>query len=173
MVTRPLASASPFNLKAAQDAITALLQAQPELGEDEILRADMIEGQTSAFEFMSMIVRKIGAIQANAAGLADYIGELQERKSRFEQHEEALRGLIMKVMNTAELKKAILPEATLSMRAGVQRVEIINERELPEEYFRIKKEPDKTRIKAVLNTGNYVPGAALSNAEPVLAILVR
>jgi hypothetical protein len=162
-----------LDLKYIQDEITQLLLAHPELEEDDVLRADTIEGQTGAFEFLSGIVRKIGATQATAGGTADYIGELQERKARLERREHALRSLIFKVMNTAELKKAELPEATLSIRNGSPKVVIVNEREIPGEFMRIKKEPDKTLIKAALAAHEHVPGAALSNAEPTLAILTK
>jgi len=159
--------------KSIVDEITALLLANPELDEDEVLRADMIEGSTGAFEFLSTIVRKIGATQAIATGTAEYIGELQERKARLERREYSLRGLIAKVMNSAGLTKAELAEATVSIRAGVPRVVITNEHEIPREFLRIKTEPDKTKIKAAINAGEAVPGATLSNAEPTLAIHVK
>src|SRR5215472_11715987 len=156
--------------KSIVDEITALLLANPELDEDEVLRADMIEGSTGAFEFLSAIVRKIGATQAIATGTAEYIGELQERKARLERREHSLRGLIAKIMNSAAIKKAELAEATVSIKAGVPKVLIINEAEIPREFLRIKTEPDKTKIKAAIQAHEHVPGAALSNSEPVLAI---
>lgn len=162
-----------LDLKYIQDEITQLLIAYPELEEDDVLRADSIEGETRAFEFLSSIVRKIGATQAIASGTADYIGELHERKARLERRELALRALIFKVMNTAELKKAELAEATLSIRAGVPKVVIVNEQEIPNEFMRIKKEPDKTLIKAALSAHEYVAGTALSNAEPTLSIRTK
>jgi hypothetical protein len=118
-------------------------------------------------------VRKIGSTKALAGGTADYIGELQERKARLERREHALRSLIGKVMNTAELRKAELPEATTSISAGRQKVVIVNEQEIPKDFLRIKTEPDKTRIGAALTAHEHVPGCALSNAEPVLRILVK
>lgn len=162
-----------LDLKYVQDEITSLLIAHPEMDEDEVLRADSIEGETKAFEFLSRIVRLIGATQALAGGTADYIGELQERKARLERREHALRGLIFKVMNTAEIKKAELPEATISVRTGSPKVVIMNEKEIPQEFLRIKSEPDKLKIKAALSAHEYVPGAALSNSEPTLAIIVK
>jgi hypothetical protein len=162
-----------LDLKATVDAITALLLANPELDEDEVLRGDMVEGETGAFEFMSRIVRLIGATQAIAAGTADYIGELQERKARLERREHSLRTLITKVMNAAAISKAELPEGTISIRPGAPKVVIINEQEIPIEFMRIKKEPDKLRIKAALSAGENVQGTALSNAEPHLAIHVK
>ena len=153
-----------------QQQIAALLLAHPELEEDEQLRADMIEGVTDTFEFLAAIVRKIGATQAIAAGTAEYIGQLQERKARLERREYVLRQLIHKVMDAGHLTKAELPEATLSIRNGVPKVVIVNEHEIPDQYMRIRKEPDKTAIKNAMKYGNYIPGAAISNAEPTLQI---
>jgi hypothetical protein len=162
-----------FDLIYLQQEITALLLAHPELAEDDVLRADSIEGQTGAFEFLSRIVRKIGATKALRDGTIEYRNELDERIARLERREYALRALIFKVMNTAELKKAELAEATLSIRAGQQKVVVVNEDELPEEFIRVKREPDKVRIKAALTAHEQVPGAALSNAEPLLAITIK
>ncbi len=162
-----------LDLHYVQQEIAQLLLCHPELDEDDVLRSDSIEGQTTAFEFLSSIVRLIGSTAAIASGTADYIGELQERKSRLERREAALRSLIFKVMNTAELKKVELPEATLSVRNGQRKVVIVNEHEIPDEYMRVKKEPNKTAIKAVMEAGAHVAGAALSNSEPTLAIRVK
>jgi len=162
-----------LDTKTVQDEITSLLLAYPELEEDEVLRADMIEGQTSTFEFLSSVVRKIGSTKALAGGTAEYIGELQERKARLERRDQALRSLISRIMNTAELRKAELAEATLSISAGRPKVMVINEREVPKEFLRVKTEPDKNRIGAALTAHEHVPGCALSNAEPVLRIIVK
>jgi hypothetical protein len=170
---RTISQDTRLDFKMVADAITLLLRDNPELDEDEVLRTDMIEGATSAFEFMSDLVRKIGSTQAIARGTADYIGDLQERMARLERREYSLRGLIAKVMNAAAISKAELPEATLSIRAGVPRVVIVEERDIPDEFMRIKKEPDKLRIKAAISAHEHVPGAMMSNPEPVLAIHVK
>lgn len=159
--------------KYIQDEITALLLQHPELAEDEVLRADSIEGETGAFEFLSSIVRKIDATKMLTDGTATYIEELRGRKARFERRQEALRALMMKIMNAANLRKAELAECTLSIRVNGPKVLIINDAEIPDEFMRIKKEPDKIRIKAAMMANKNVPGCALSNSEPSLAILVR
>lgn len=159
--------------KYVQDEITALLLAHPELAEDEVLRADSIEGETGAFELLSSIVRKIDATKALAGGTADYIEELRGRRARLERREVALRDFIMKIMNTANLRKAELAEATLSIRASQPKVLIINDAEIPDEFMRVKKEPDKLRIRAAMVAHENVPGCVLSNGEPSLAILVK
>jgi len=161
-----------LNVAQVQAEISGLLAAHPELLEDEVLREDMVQGSTSAFELLSELVRKIGATQAIASGTADYIGELQQRKARLERREHALRGFIMKIMQTADLKRAELPEATLSIRQGTPKVIIYNENEITPDFLRQRTEVDKSKIRAALIAGEFVPGASLSNAEPSLMVRV-
>lgn len=162
-----------LNSKYVQDEITALLLAYPELDQDEVLRADMLEGSTHLDEFLSNVLRKIGATQAIIEGTKAYVVEIQERKSRMERREYALRSLIHKVMDTAGLRKRELAEATVSIRAGQPKVIVIEEGLIPDEFMRIRKEPDKTRIKAAITACERVPGCELSNADDTLAIYVR
>lgn len=160
-----------MNPKQIRDEITALLLAWPELAEDEILRADMIEAETDMFSFLSVVVRRIGDTKTLAAATAEYIAELRQRIERLERREYGLRSLIAKVMTTADLRKVELPEATLSLRQGPPKVIITNENEIPAEFFRVKREPVKSLIRAALAAHEHVPGAVLSNPETVLAII--
>ena len=159
--------------KTVRDQITNLLLVYPELNDDEILRLDMIEGETEAFEFLSRVVRSINNAQVTKTGLSHYIDALNERQERFGHRIDVLRKFAKQVMDSANIKKAELPEATLSIRNGSPKVIITNEHELPKEFLRVKTEPDKTRIKAALAAGENVSGAALSNSETTLAILIR
>ena len=159
-----------FNVAQVQAEISGLLAAHPELLEDEVLREDMVQGSTSAFELLSELVRKIGATQAIASGTSEWIGQLQERKARLERREHALRGFIMKIMQTAELKRAELAEATLSIRQGTPKVVIYNENEITPEFIRTTTVPDKQKIRAALLAKEFVPGCSLDNAGPQLQI---
>jgi hypothetical protein len=178
MVAAGMTTSNNLDPRYVQQEITALLVAYPELESDEVLRADSIEGQTTAFEFLSRIVRLIFNVRITTIGTAALIKELQERKARFEQHEERLKSLIIKVMNTAELGRkgnpVRLPEATLSIRDGVGHVIIVNEHEIPAEFMRYPEpEPDKVAIRAALANGGHVLGTVLSNPEPVLNLRVK
>lgn len=157
---------------SVRQEIANLMLAYPELAEDEVLRADMIEGETSVHDFLSYVVRRIGERQALANGIADYAKDIGERKARVERGVEALRSLIFKIMNDAQLRKVELPEATLSVRAVPPKVIITDEAALPEQFFKIKREPDKTAIKECLATG-VVPGAELSNGSETISIRIK
>jgi Siphovirus Gp157 len=153
--------------------IEALLAQYPELAEDEVLRADMFEGETD----LTGILRDLEAQRQHADALEDAIGEtikqLTMRCGRFQRRQDALRAMMLALLQTAQLRKVELPEATLSIRSAPARVIIHDEAELPEVYWRIKREPDKVKIKEALVTAAVVPGASLSNSPDTLAIRVK
>src|SRR5690554_1634654 len=106
-----------FDAAEISRQIDQLIVLYPEMAEDEILRGDMIEAETDAFEFLSKIVRMIGENKTLAVATAAYAQEIRDRLDRINRREDALRDLLMKVMVSADIKKAELPEATISVRA--------------------------------------------------------
>lgn len=150
--------------------IGLLLAEYPELSDDDALRADMIEGSTSAPEFLSMLVNLIGDTNSQVVAIDERKKELDRRQARFELRKEAYRVFVRRVMDAAELRKLELPEATLSIKAGPRAVVITNEAAIPQEFMRIKVEPDKAKIKQAINDGGFVLGAEMSNSQDVLQI---
>lgn len=154
--------------------IDNLLVQCPELADDEILRTDMIEGETDAFEFLRLVERKRQDACAMAGGIAGNIAELELRQARFERREQAMRDLHKKIMEAANLKKVELPEATLSLRNGSQK--LIGESDpemLPREFQKISYKEDRAAIKAALDAGRTLAGYSLSNGEPTIAIRTK
>jgi hypothetical protein len=80
---------------------------------------------------------------------------------------------MFKLMTHAGLRRVVLPEATLSIRAGQPRVIITDEAALPPDCVRVRTEPDKVAIKDRLMRGEPVPGATLSNSESVLSVRTK
>jgi hypothetical protein len=76
----------------------------------------------------------------------------------------------MKVMEAANLSKLVLPAATLSLRPTGPAVRILDDKKIPEAYWRVKREPNLVAIKAALLDGELVAGATLSNGGQTLAI---
>lgn len=151
--------------------IGALLTEYPSLIEDEELRTDMLEGETSLSEFASQLVREIGEIDAMAEGLATYRAELGNRIMRFEMRVDMRRELLLKLMELGHVSKLTLPEATVSVRAkprAIQGEPIVEE--LPDDLVVLKRSPDRKAIKAALEAGRAVPGCALDNGGVSLSI---
>jgi hypothetical protein len=148
----------------------------PELWEegDDQLLLDSLEGQTELNEALAAIVDRMREATSNAGGIALRMAELKARQDRFFAREQALRGLLFKLMSAAEVRKVELPEATLSLAAG--KPKLLGEADpdtLPDDLCRTKREPNKTAIKQALESGRTVPGFQLSNAEPHIMIRTR
>lgn len=153
--------------------IDNLLLQFPELLEDDVLRADMLEAETDLHDLIRMLERKRQEACSLAGAIASNIAELGVRQERFERREQAMRAAMFKLLQWADVRKLELPEATLSVRNGTQKVVITDETAIPEALMRVKREPDRIKIKEWLTTVIPVPGAYLSNAEPTLSIRTK
>jgi len=153
-----------------QQQISNLLLQVPELAEDDVLRADMIEAETEAHDLLRQLETIRRKATTMAAGIANTIVELEARLHRFERREESMRRIIFRIMELAHLRKVELPECTLFITAGQPKVLITDEAIIPDILCRISRTPDKARIKQMLKDGKEVRGATLSNSESHLTI---
>lgn len=150
-----------YDVTVLEREFADLVAAYPELAEDDELRADTIEGETDAYRVLGKIV----AIERDANTMLLAIGErandLAARKDRYTRRKDAMRALLLRLLKAADLNKVSLPEATVSVGKGRAGVEIVDESLLPDNVVKMKREPDKTAIKAALDAGDDVPGAVL------------
>jgi hypothetical protein len=150
--------------------IDTLLRENPELADDEELRKDCLEGETDAHKFLERMAAGIREDAALMNGIAELRTSLGERSDAAARRIEARRELAQKIMEAANLRKVVLPAATLSIRETGPAVRILDEKLIPEEFWRIKREPNRVAIKAALLDGGLVAGATLSNGGSTLAI---
>jgi hypothetical protein len=155
---------------ALRRTIERLLLDYPELADDEVLRADMLDGSTDIGDILTSLIHTIQDATALKEGTKARLDELKARGERFTRRTEFVRALIFKIMETARLKKLELAEATLSIRNNPQQVIGEDVDALPDALCRIKREPDKKKIRDTLLAGEAVPGWTLSNAPPSLMI---
>ena len=59
------------------------------------------------------------------------------------------------------------------LQKGGAKVEITAPDALPADYWRVKREPDKALVKALLAKGQNIPGAALVQSPPSLVITAK
>jgi Siphovirus Gp157 len=159
-----------MNLALVRQQIDNLLLAHPELAEDEFLRADMVEGETDAYDFLRLLERRRQDTEHMTEAIAANIAALNERKARLEWREEVLRKLMLEVMKTADLRKVELPEATISVHNGREKLVINDEASVPKELCYVKYTPNKTLIKAMLKGGTTLNWAAIITGEPGVTI---
>lgn len=150
-----------------------ILAAYPELADDEELRIDTLEGETDFTRIMSRLVRARNEKLAEAEGLGGYIADLGERKARQVRGADGVKALMLSLMSVADLPKLVLPEATISVTKPRVSVEVTDIDALPQGTFATVRQPDKTAIKAMLEAGEDIPGAALKESDPSLTIRVK
>lgn len=160
----------PIDFATLEREITTLVAAYPELAADDELRADMLAGSTETFEILNAIVSRMQDSKTMAAAVKERAKDMAERAARYQRREQAMRELAERVMRVADLRKVELPEATLSIRATPPAIVITDERELPDEYWRVTRAPDKAAIKDALKAGEFVPGVELSNGSESLSV---
>ena len=138
---------------------------------DEILFADMMEGEAPAHDIIARIADMIAEDTIMRVGIDLRIDDLCQRRARFEQRINAGKKAIGMVLRAAGLPKVILPEATWSVRDGKARLVVIDPEAVPFDMTRVKQEPDKTAINAA-----YENAAALPNwlaREPATDIITQ
>jgi hypothetical protein len=164
-----------FDVNLVRLQINNLLVQYPELAEDDVLRADCIEAETEAHEFLRAVETRRREAATMAGAIATNIAELELRQQRFVRREKSMRVLAQKVLEAAEVTAPIeLPEATYSLRKVAPSVQITDESALPNIACKFERKPDKTKIKELLQTEPFlVTGACMSNGGVALSIRTK
>ncbi len=159
--------------RAAYAALRGRLLAEdPTL--DEQTLADTLEGMTDLHEVVAAIVRGAVTDEALSDGLRNRIAQMEERLNGYENRAARRRVIARDVMVEAALKKITAPDLTISVRSGGASLLVTDEAMIPSNYW-VPREPrlDRQSVTADLKRGMSVPGATLSNSEPVLSVRTK
>ena len=152
----------------------ALLEADPQIRDDDALFADMLDGEGGdALDLLRTALRASLDAEAQARACKARIGQLAERQRRHEGRAAALQEAVHRAMRDLGIPRLRDAEFTASRREGGERVEVADPALLPEPYVRIRREPDKTALLAALKAGEAVPGAVLARGEETLSVRVK
>lgn len=141
--------------------------------DDERALLDAIEGETDAFELVSKVLRQCEADLGTAAIIGDQIAERQARKKRFVERAERARETIAAVMDAAGVTKIELPEATITSRTLLAKLEVNELVGVPDQFTVIKRVPDKKAIDATFSVTDEALPNWLSVVPPRPSIMVR
>ncbi len=98
------------------------------------------------------------------------IKDQQDRKRRFDARNERLRGIVFAALEALGIRKIEAHDLTVNAIAGRSSVILTDETLIPADYWRVKREPDRTKIAEDLKVGVVIPGCELSNALPTIQI---
>lgn len=141
-----------------------LLQANPELAQDEQTLLDTLEGATDLEDGLASVALSALEDEAFATALKGMIADMETRKSRFADRAQKRRELILWAMQEAGLKKIAKPAITLGLSNTAGKVVITDPDAVPDK-FKTPQDPkiDKKAIADAIKAEQDVPGAMIGN----------
>lgn len=162
-----------IDAKQVEADIHNLIALYPELEDDRQLFLDMLEGNTGLYEIAAKAVNLKADADAMADAIKSRISDLTGRKDRFARQAEAMRKIIKSLMDAAGQTKIVLPEATISIAKGREKIIVDDVGALAQGFFKLERIADREAIKAALDAGETIPGARIEPGQPTLTVRTK
>jgi hypothetical protein len=140
--------------------------------DDETLR-DTLEGISDLPDLIKEVVRSSLDDEGLVAALKSRLEQLQIRLDRFKARAEKKRDLACWAMGNAGIAKLQAEDFSVSLRHGAQRLEVVDEKMVPEEFLvPLPPRLDRASLLSKLKAGTTVPGAMLVYGLPHISVRV-
>lgn len=158
-----------------REVLTAcqVIQSLKEAGvhEDDPDFFELVENESDVLAMLRDMYRRARLEEAEAQAAKEVAKEIANHAARREAKAETLKGIILQTLSELGQKRLEAPEFTLSIVPGSIGIRgELDPEKLPDHLVRIKREPDKTAIKAALQAGEIVEGVYLGNGAPHLRV---
>lgn len=142
------------------------------VGDDETLKLNMLEGETGLFSIASKLLAANEDDEGFIEALEQQIGDRRVRKDRAELRIERRKTALTSLMDTAQITKLPLPEATVSLRTLLPRPKVVDADLLPPVFVieTIVRKPDLEAIKTAVGNGAEIPGVVMTNGSTSLSV---
>ena len=147
-----------------------LLAEYPDLADDAEALADTLDGLTEAGDVVASLVRRAREAEAFAAANKRLAKDYQERASYLELRSDRLRASALSLMEAMGEKKIKRPEFTVSITHTKGQLEVYDEDQLPEGFFKYRREVDRTALAAAAEPP---PGTRMTNGSSHLTVRVK
>lgn len=115
--------------------------------DDTDLLADMMEAETDLHALCGWAFRKMETEDGVVESLNEQISNRQTRRTRAKKRKDAMRELVLHLLNAADLDKVEIPEATFSRRKVAPKRVVVDKDMLPHEYVTFTIKPNMSAIK--------------------------
>lgn len=141
-------------------------------GDDERLFHDMLLGESDIDRVVQRIHDQLARDEEMLVGIKQRQDNLADRKRRIEHRRDMAKAFIGKVLRAAHLTKLELPEASYSVRDGKPTLTVVDNMAVPDEFCRVKTEPNKTVINEKFADADELPNW-LIRLSPTDVVTVR
>ena len=164
-----------MNMRANISLVAAMAEMLAPYRDDDEVYSDTLEGETNVMELLDGEIAAMQSDDALAEAIKAQEDALKIRRERISMRADAHKKNIKLILQHAVLQKAERPLATVSIRPGSLSVRIVEEADIPSQLMRekITRAPDKAAIKAQIEAGVEVPGAALERGEDTVSVRVK
>lgn len=142
------------------------------LDDDEQLKLDCLEGETSLFEIVRILLNLNEDDEGIIRALDQQIDERAIRIGRAKLRIERRKAAIASLMDCARTTKLPLPEATLSLRTLKPRPKVVDVNALPDAFVieETIRKPDTDAIAVAIESGTEIPGVVMTNGGSSLTV---
>lgn len=134
---------------------------------------DTIDGETDAMDILGKLIMAREDAKAHEAASKSVAEDYATRARRMVEKQRAIAKAIGQLLDAIGERKVAHPLGTVSRTAGTVSVEITDEASVPTQLCKITKSPDKTAIRAAIEAGEEIPGAALTRGPAGVSVRVR
>jgi hypothetical protein len=142
----------------------------PDISEDPEFLTDTLDGLSSLPEAIAATLRAGREDLVVAEALGKQIERLQARKARLVERADRRKALALWAMQESNRRRIDAPDFIAYITMGRSKVVIPDESAVPDEYMRIKKEPDRKKTGEDLRLGKDLSWASLSNPAPIIIV---
>jgi Siphovirus Gp157 len=141
---------------------------------DDQTLADTLEGLSDLPQMIEEIVRSSLDDETLMTGLKARLEVMGARLARLRARYLKKRALTAWAMGSTGLSKFEVPDFSVSLSPGVQRLVVSDEKTLPENFF-VPQEPrlDRQALAQALKDGQSHAGAALIFGDPFITVRVK
>lgn len=135
-----------------REAARALLaEVRDDIGDDEALLVTTIEGETGVGEAIDAALGRLIELKGLGEGIKDVLATVRSRLDRIEAQQQRIEAAIARTVAELALERFERKLATVGTAKVPDKVEISDESEIPESYFR-QPEPeiDRALLRAAL-----------------------
>lgn len=157
------------------EAVITLMQAAG-VGIDDPDFPKLFDAECDLMERLRRMLRAARETEAQSKALAEIMAEMCERKARLDTKAMGLRKVVKYAMEESGVKRLDAADFTATLTAGKPKLvglDSLDPWQLPDECCRIKREADRTKVRALLESGVTFEGVSLGNAEMVLRVVVK
>ena len=140
-------------------------------GDDLDVIRDTIEGEIDLRGLVALAAEQNVLDAAQVNGIEDLVSKLKDRKDRIEKRIGMRRVAMLAAMQSGEIEKLETPAGTISRKAVPPSLLIVNEAEIPTEFW---KQPnpvlDKNSLAEAIKSGRQIDGAMMSNGSETIQV---